>query len=280
MQFAELAFPTALMPAEAPAMYIYLYKITNQINQKEYIGVHQTNDLYDGYMGSGVGIKRAIKKYGKANFSIEILEFFSNKDDAYRAESVLVNEDYVRDDRTYNLTTGGKIPPNKKGIKLSELHKEKIQNFRNSEAGKGSASKGGKTVWRTRVGWSKEEVEKRVATRRSRNSYSHDMAECHTKEAINKRNKTRLERGVKYNVSSCNSAVAIFKRERTKLEKIIRRIIRHYASPFTLEVLKSAQKEKVTSLRGSTIKKYFSDEDILRISYDELQARSSSEHHT
>ena len=42
-------------------MYYYLYKITNKINQKVYIGVHTTSNMEDGYMGSGKYLKRAIK---------------------------------------------------------------------------------------------------------------------------------------------------------------------------------------------------------------------------
>ncbi len=41
--------------------YIVVYKITNNINNKEYIGVHRTNKTDDSYMGSGKLILRAIK---------------------------------------------------------------------------------------------------------------------------------------------------------------------------------------------------------------------------
>ena len=49
--------------------YFYFYKITNNKNGKYYYGVHSTNNLNDGYMGSGVGIKRAIEKYGISSFT-------------------------------------------------------------------------------------------------------------------------------------------------------------------------------------------------------------------
>lgn len=55
--------------------YHFLYKITNLVNQKYYIGVHNTDDLDDGYMGSGSAIQRALKKYGPLNFKREIISF-------------------------------------------------------------------------------------------------------------------------------------------------------------------------------------------------------------
>ena len=51
-----------------------IYKITNMLNNKIYIGKHTTADINDKYMGSGTYIKKAYKKYGKKNFKKEILE--------------------------------------------------------------------------------------------------------------------------------------------------------------------------------------------------------------
>ena len=92
-------------------MHIYVYRITNLINQKEYVGVHTTLNLDDGYMGSGIAIMRAVKKHGANNFRKEIIQFFESESDAYDYELQIVNEEYVAREDTYNMTLGGKKPP-------------------------------------------------------------------------------------------------------------------------------------------------------------------------
>lgn len=72
-----------------------------------YIGCHQTNDLNDGYLGSGKHLKRAIKKYGYTNFKFEILYSVLTKEEMFELERSIVNEDLVKDPLTYNLKIGG-----------------------------------------------------------------------------------------------------------------------------------------------------------------------------
>jgi hypothetical protein len=87
--------------------YYYLYKIKNTLNGKIYVGIHRTNDLEDGYMGSGTLLKMAQNKYGLNNFEKEILEYFDNERDMYNREIELVDGDFVLREDTYNLTEGG-----------------------------------------------------------------------------------------------------------------------------------------------------------------------------
>lgn len=88
-------------------MKIYLYKITNIINGKIYVGIHKTKDLEDGYMGSGKMLKDAIKKYGIDNFKKEIIEFFEDYNSALEKEKEIVNEEFIKRNDTYNLRLGG-----------------------------------------------------------------------------------------------------------------------------------------------------------------------------
>ena len=85
-----------------------VYKITNLINGKIYIGQHETYDPNDDYMGSGNLIKRAIKKYGVENFKKEILFDFETEEEMNAKEKELVNESFVEREDTYNLVLGGR----------------------------------------------------------------------------------------------------------------------------------------------------------------------------
>lgn len=85
-------------------MYYTIYKIINKINGKYYIGKHKTNDLNDGYMGSGKLLHRAFNKYGMECFSKEILHVFLTEEEMNQKEKELV----VISEETYNLCEGGK----------------------------------------------------------------------------------------------------------------------------------------------------------------------------
>lgn len=87
--------------------YHYLYKITNEITNEYYYGVHSTDDLRDGYFGSGSALWENIKKYGRENFIKHILEFFPNRKELMSAERKLVNENTLRDEKCLNVILGG-----------------------------------------------------------------------------------------------------------------------------------------------------------------------------
>lgn len=84
-----------------------IYKITNTVTGKIYIGAHRTNNPQDRYMGSGVALRNSIKKYGRQFFKKEILASFNTPEEMYEAEAVIVNEDFVTRKDTYNVIVGG-----------------------------------------------------------------------------------------------------------------------------------------------------------------------------
>lgn len=86
----------------------YVYKTTNLINGKYYIGVHSSSHLDDGYLGSGTSLIKALQKYGEENFKREILEFVNTAEEKWIAEIKHVTLDVVKDPNSYNQAPGGR----------------------------------------------------------------------------------------------------------------------------------------------------------------------------
>ena len=86
-------------------MYM-LYKTTNKLNGKFYIGVSNGNNK--SYKGSGTALKDAIKKYGSENFITEVLETFETEEEAFSKERQVVTEELVSNPNCYNMKVGGK----------------------------------------------------------------------------------------------------------------------------------------------------------------------------
>ena len=128
-------------------MYHFTYQTTNLINGKYYIGVHSTDNLEDGYIGSGKFLKKAIKKYGKSFFNFTILCFFDTAKEAYDEEEFLLH-DIWKLNENYNARNGG-LGGYTGGIgwKQTDEVKKKL-----SDSRKGKNNPNHKGVWITPLG--------------------------------------------------------------------------------------------------------------------------------
>jgi hypothetical protein len=82
-----------------------VYKTTNLINGKTYIG-QTTKDVVD-YLGSGVILSKAIKKYGRENFEKEEIASCYTKKDLDFLEKFFIRYFNCKVPNGYNLTDGG-----------------------------------------------------------------------------------------------------------------------------------------------------------------------------
>lgn len=156
--------------------YHYIYRITRTDGSgKYYIGMHSTDDLDDGYFGSGSLLSRSIKKHGKEKHTKEILEHLPTREALKLREKVLVNEELLDDKKCMNLKLGGeggfdhlntpkmlwqKNEASRKGNQALQL---KFQNPEFREAWGKRASEGLHIQYasgRKPTGWSKEASER------------------------------------------------------------------------------------------------------------------------
>ena len=86
----------------------YIYRITNLVNGKTYIGQHKYKKLNDKYMRSGKLLKPAFKKYGKENFKKDIIEFgIPNVELANDWEQMYILFERAKGKAEYNIANGG-----------------------------------------------------------------------------------------------------------------------------------------------------------------------------
>lgn len=96
-----------------------IYKTTNLINKKIYVGQDSKND--PDYLGSGKAIKRAIKKYSKTNFIKEIIENCNDKDELNEREIYWINELNSTNRKIgYNISKGGAEGDREAGFKIAK----------------------------------------------------------------------------------------------------------------------------------------------------------------
>ncbi len=145
--------------------YNYVYLIKNKINKIIYIGVHKTDNLEDGYMGSGIKLKKDQIQYGIENFTKSIICFCNSYKEALDIEKQLVNKDFVLNENTYNQILGGSHVEGSMDLFLIMSKAQKLR-FRNIEA-RNQISENMKKIW-ARPGY-KQKMIKSVYENENRN---------------------------------------------------------------------------------------------------------------
>lgn len=88
--------------------YGFIYITTNMINGKRYLGQKRFDNHWKNYLGSGAIFKHALKKYGKENFSRNIIQICFSEDELNKAEyDLTIFLNVVEDPNWYNLKEGG-----------------------------------------------------------------------------------------------------------------------------------------------------------------------------
>jgi group I intron endonuclease len=170
-------------------MVIYITK--NKIDGKKYIGKDSKND--NNYLGSGVYLKRAIKKHGTKNFTKEVIEYCETYEELNEREKYWISFfNATKSIEYYNISDGGdggyrlsgysdkqlkeyknKISKTSKGRKHTEEAKRKISKARKgiifSEETKKKISKSVKKLWENKE-YKENQINKRTGAKTGRPS--------------------------------------------------------------------------------------------------------------
>lgn len=109
----------------ADKQYHYIYKTTCIITERFYIGMHSTDNLEDGYIGSGKRLQYSINKHGKENHTKEILEFLPDRKLLSEREIEIVNQEMLNEELCINIVLGGSGGYNIKAVESNRLKKGK-----------------------------------------------------------------------------------------------------------------------------------------------------------
>lgn len=105
--------------------YHYLYKTVVPSTGQYYYGIHSTNNLHDGYQGSGALIRKL--KTDNVHLITGIVEFCETRKEVLELEKKVVDNKLIKDIKCLNLITGGRYtPPSKASIKKSTKKKISI----------------------------------------------------------------------------------------------------------------------------------------------------------
>jgi hypothetical protein len=167
--------------------YHIIYKTTCLITKRFYIGMHSTDNLEDGYLGSGKRLWYSLKKHGRENHVCEVLEVLPNRKDLAVREMEIVNDELLEKDLCMNLKVGGEGG----GMIWSKEHRD-------------SLTKGSKEYMKNV--WKDEEYRKRASAQNSINvkknhadgrmKYDNFKGKKHSEETILKMKESKRGHGI------------------------------------------------------------------------------------
>lgn len=156
-----------------------IYRITNNIDGKTYIGQHKTSSILkdDGYMGSGLLIKAAHKKYGIENFTKTIITIGVSKKEADVLEVFYINKERNEGKAQYNIADGALGGDTSRFIdysKVSNALKGKPKSYEHRQKLKGEFSKEHKEnlskACKGRIPWNKNKSNTKIVGRHRYNN--------------------------------------------------------------------------------------------------------------
>lgn len=249
--------------------YIVVYKIVNIINNKEYVGVHRTNNINDSYLGSGKLIRKAVEKYGKYNFKKEILFIFDNDEEgermAFEEEGRIVNVEYTLREDTYNISVGGNINPVMHGENNPFFNKkhsqELIEQIANKNRGRISTeeqrkrnSEASKEVWK-REGFREKMIEISTGKKRSEKT-KRLMSESRMGKKLSEETKKKLSETKK----------KMFQDE-------------DYKKTILSKIITPERNKKISETKKNRVRSEKENEHLLKLNKDPEKIRKTAEKH-
>jgi len=189
----------------------FIYKITNLVNGKIYVGHHSTNNINDGYLGSSHYLLSDIKKLGKENFKREILQFCKYEELSNLEKKFILELNSIKFGYNKHIKgTGQKLD-----YKHSEETKAKLNSKRRNISGENNPMYGkrgeqnpnfGKKLWEGKVhpmkGKKHSEETKLKQSESKKDKYNGEnnpfYGKKHSEESINKMNESKRERFLEF----------------------------------------------------------------------------------